>query len=171
MDLWEALNTKHSKEQRDLIVDYIGTSKKRYKDLWEVLKSGEPPIPQRAAWVLDESTLRHPHLFDEILDDAVRFLPGPHHDAVHRAITKILGVREIPEEHQGVLFSLSIDWLLSPTVPVAIKAHCMSIAGNIALPIPELREELSIVIKDQMDLNSVGFRSRGRKILKMMKIK
>ena len=165
----EALLVEHSRAQRDVIADFIGNSKSRYKALWEIIKTGEPPLPQRAAWVLDEATNRHPELFDGILDEAVAFLPGKNHDAVHRAITRILGMRpNIPEEHQGMLFSLAIDWMLSPTRPVAIKVHCMSMASTIAMPIPELREELALVIKDQMDLNTVGFRSRGKKILKRL---
>lgn len=165
----EALLVEHSRAQRDVIVEFIGNSKSRYRALWEIIKTGEPPLPQRAAWVLDETTIRHPELFDEILDEAVAFLPRENHDAVHRALTKILGLRSyLPEEHQGMLFSLAIDWMLSPTRPVAIKIHCMSMASTIAMPIPELREELAIVIKDQMDLNTVGFRSRGNKILKKL---
>lgn len=169
MDLRDALLSDRSKEQRNAIVDYIGTSPDRYKALWEIIKTEEPPLPQRAAWVLDESSVRHPHLFDHILDEAVAFLPQEVHDAVPRAITKVLGLRtSIPEEHQGMLFSLAIDWMLSPTKPVALKVHCMTFACTIALPIPELREELAIVIKDQIEFNTVAFSSRGRKILKRL---
>jgi len=171
MDIGEVLMKEHSRAQRDVIVDYIGNSKSRYKALWQIIKNGDPPLPQRGAWALDETTLRYPELFDDILDEAVAFLPGKNHDAVHRAITKILGLRNnIPEKHQGILFSLAIDWMLSPAKPVAVKVHCMSIACTIALPIPELREELALVIKDQMELNTVGFSSRGNKILKKLSV-
>ena len=169
MDLREALLVEHSRQQRDVIVDYIGVSPSRYKDLWEIIKNEEPPLPQRAAWVLDATTMRHPFLFDDILDEAVAFLFVKKHDAVPRAITKILGLRkEIPEKHQGMLFSLAIDWMLSPTKAVALKVHCMSIACTIAMPIPELREELAIVIKDQIEFNTPAFLSRGRKVLKQL---
>ncbi len=170
MDIGETLKKEHSRAQTDLVIEYIGNSKKRYRDLWELIKTGEPPLPQRAAWVLDGSTLLYPELFDDIFDEAVVLLSTDQHDAVHRAITKILGLREmIPERHQGVLFSLAIDWMLSPTKAVAIKVHCMSLACTIAMPVPELREELALVIKDQMDLNTVGFRSRGNRILKQLR--
>jgi hypothetical protein len=169
MDIGEVLLVEHSRTQTDLVIDYIGNSKNRYRDLWEIIKTGEPPLPQRAAWVLDGVTLKYPELFNDIFDEAVTFLPHENHDAVHRALAKILGLRDtIPEKHQGILFSLAIDWMMSPTKAVAIKVHCMSMACTIAMPIPELREELALVIKDQMDLNTVGFRSRGNKILKKL---
>ena len=45
----------------------------------------------------------------------------------------------------------------------------MDIAYNIASDIPELKEELALVINDQMEFNSAGFKSRGKRILKKIK--
>lgn len=168
MDLREALLYGHSKVQKNAIADYIGGSKELFGALWEEIKSGEEPLPQRAAWALEECVSRQPELFDDIMEEAIALLPGTHHDAFYRNITKILSQREIPEKYQGILFDLAINWMLDPTKAVAIKAHCMTLAFNIAMPIPELREELAIVLKDQMEFNSAGFCSRGRKILKSL---
>ena len=170
MNLKEALLKEHSKAQKNIIVEMIGDNKALFFELWTIIKTGEAPLPQRAVWVFDSCVAQHPALFDYILDDAIAFLPGNHHNAIHRNITKALSRTEIPERHQGVLYSLCIDWLLSPTIAVAIKAPCMTIAYNIAKPIPELQEELALVIKDQMEFNSAGFTSRGRKILKKMSL-
>ncbi|MCB0651443.1 MAG: hypothetical protein KDC85_09235 [Saprospiraceae bacterium] len=168
MDLREALLAEHSRAQKNIIADYVGDSKELFMALWKVIKSGEEPLPQRAVWALEECVSRHPGLFDHIMEEAITLLPGGHHDAFYRNITKILSQREIPEKYQGILFDLAIDWMLDPAKAVAIKAHCMTLAFNIAMPIPELREELAIVLKDQMEFNSAGFSSRGRKILKSL---
>lgn len=168
MNLEEALLAEHSKAQKDKIATIIGDSMTLFAELWEIIKTGEAPLPQRAAWVFDTCTKNYPQLFESILDDAILFLPLPNHNSIHRNISKALARIDIPEEHQGVLYSLCIDWLLSPKIEVAIKAHCMTIAYNIAAPIPELREELALVIEDQMKFNSAGFTSRGRKILKAL---
>jgi hypothetical protein len=168
MDLREAILTEHSKAKKNQIADYVGGSKDLFQELWGIVKSGEEPVSRRAAWALEECVERNPALFDNIMEDAIAFLPGPHHSAIHRHISKILSLREIPEEYQGMLYSLAIDWMLAPTTALAVKVFCMSMAYNIAKPIPELREELALVIKDQMDYNTAGFKSRGRKILKLL---
>lgn len=168
MNLKDALLREHSKTQKDNIATNIGDSKVLFAELWEILKTGEAPLPQRAAWVFDTCTKKYPALLEAILDDVVLFMPKPNHNAIHRNITKVLARIDIPERHQGTVYSLCIDWMLSPKKEVAIKAQCMTIAFNIAKPIPELREELALVIQDQMEFNSAGFTSRGRKILKAL---
>lgn len=169
MDLEEALLKEHSKAQKDIIVEIIGGSKPLFLKLWEIIQTGEAPLPQRASWVFDTSVEKHPELLDDILDDVVAFFPGAHHNAIHRNLAKVLCRIAIPEKHQGVLYSLCIDWLLSPTTAIAVKAHCMTIAYNIAKPIPEFREELALVIQDQMEFNTAAFTSRGRRILKILR--
>ena len=42
----------------------------------------------------------------------------------------------------------------------------MTVLYNITLKIPELADELKIIIEDQMPYGSAGFKSRGKKILK-----
>jgi len=170
-DLKEALLTEHSKSNTLRIAAWIGDDPGRFNELWEIIKTGAPPLPQRASWVFGHCCERFPDLLKPHLDEIVSFLPLPHHNSIHRNFCKTLATIDIPEEHQGTLYSLAIDWIFSQKVPVAVKAHCMEIAYKIARPIPELREELAIVITDQMDYGSAGFKSRARIILKRLKQK
>jgi hypothetical protein len=61
-----------------------------------------------------------------------------------------------------------LQWLRSAKVAVAIQVWCMDIAARIAMPYPELREELAFVIEAQLPYGSAGFVSRGKKILKQL---
>jgi hypothetical protein len=97
-------------------------------------------------------------------------LPHFSNYGVKRQVVKALAVRDIPEKLEGQLADLCFDWLQSSVMPVAIKVHCMQILANITERYPDLAGELQTVIKEQMPRNSVGFTSRGRKILKRLEL-
>ena len=147
----------------------VAQSPALFAELWSLIKTGESPIPEYGTWLLESSFALNHDLIQPHLEDMIDFFPKPNHNAIHRGLSKILAQVEIPEDYQGELFSLCIDRLLSPQVHVAIKAHSMDIAYNIASDIPELKEELALVINDQMEFNSAGFKSRGKRILKKIK--
>lgn len=169
MDLKTAILAKHSKAQTQAITRQIGKNPDLFAVLWQMVLDGEPPLPQRASWILDNCVQAHPTLFEPYLEEAIAFLPLPNHNAVHRNLTKILARMDIPEDLQGQLYDLCINWLIAPQIAVAIKAHSMTIAANIAKGIPELEEELAFVINDQLEFNSKGFKARGRQVLKQLK--
>jgi hypothetical protein len=50
--------------------------------------------------------------------------------------------------------------------PIAIKVFSMTVLFNISKNVPEFRDELAIIIEDQMPYGSAGFKSRGKKTLK-----
>ena len=45
----------------------------------------------------------------------------------------------------------------------------MSLAAKIAAGIPELQEELALVIESQMEFNSAAYKARGRRILNLLR--
>lgn len=169
MDLKSLILAEHSKAHTLAVARQIGHDTKQFAALWDLVQNGEPPLPQRASWIMDACVEAHPTLFEPYLEPATKALSLPSHNAVHRNLTKILARMHIPEELQGVLYDHCIQWLIDPAIHVAIKAHCMTIACNIAQGIPELEDELAFVIKDQMEYNSAGFRARGRNILRKLK--
>ena len=168
MDLKSLILAEHSKAHTMAVAQFIGNDHEKFGELWELVKNGEPPVHRRAAWVMDACVEANPVLFEPYLVDAIDFLPRPNHNAIHRNLTKVLARMNIPEDLQGQLYDICLNWLISPQIHVAIKAHSMVIAYNIAKGIPELEEELAFVLKDQMEFNSAGFKSRGMKILKKM---
>ena len=62
MDIREALLEEHSKSQRNKIVKYIGTDKKKFAELMRVFFGNENRMTQRAAWPLSYSVAEHPEL-------------------------------------------------------------------------------------------------------------
>lgn len=168
MDLKTVILADRSKAHTEAITRQIGDDAEQFAELWELVEQGEPPLPQKASWILDKCVEAHAQLFEPYVAPAIQMLHVPNHQAVHRTLTKVLSRVAIPEEFQGKLYDLCINWVAEPKIPVAIRVHSMSVAANIAQGIPELEEELAFVIKDQMEFGSAGFKARGRHILKKL---
>jgi hypothetical protein len=168
MNLREKLTIRFDKEEKERLGKIIASDPKLFAELWSLIKTADSPIPEYGSWVLDHCVAINPTLVQPHLDEMIAHFPLPNHNSIHRNLGKILAQVEIPEQYQGELYSLCIDRLLMPQMEVAVKVHCMEIAYNIARDIPELKEELALVINDQMEFNSAGFKSRGKKILKRL---
>ncbi len=168
MDLKQALLREHSKTNTLAIARYILAGGGAIEELWELIRNGEPPLPQRASWVLDAVTEESPESLQPYLPEAVALLQQPNHNAVHRNLLKALERTAIPEELQGELYDFCLNILMNPRSLPAIQAFSMSLAAKIAKGIPELEEELALVIESQMEFNSAAFKARGRRILSVL---
>jgi len=169
MNIANELLKEHSKAQTLMIQGAILQSPPLFDELWELLKSGEDPIPQRAAWVLSHLGDRNPGIIVPVMREALALLQEPKHDAVHRALVRTMSRQKIPEDYEGELYDLSIAWIASPLKAVAIRIYCMEIASGIAMPYPELRDEVRMVIEAQMTWGSAGYKSRGNRVIKRLK--
>jgi hypothetical protein len=133
-----------------------------------IVLHGKEPVVQRAAWAMDVCLEKHPELLSPYVETLIETLPQFTNNGVRRQVVKALASREIPEKHEGQIADLCFDWLQTTDVPVAIKVHCMQILANLTERYPDLAVELRTVIMEQMPRNSVGFASRGRRILREM---
>lgn len=167
MQLVNALFEQYHKAGMNHIAAQITAGNWSFQDLWEIVKTGETPLPQRAAWAMDHTLEQKPELLELVLEDAANELLQPHHDAVYRALLKgFERLDTIPEEYEGALFDRAIRWMLDPKAATAVRVFSISLAAKIAKDIPELREEVCLTIESQIDYASAGFRSRGGKVLK-----
>lgn len=91
------------------------------------------------------------------------------HDAVKRNTMRLLQFIDIPKRYQGQVAGICFGYLQDAKEPVAIKAFSMTVLASIARQNPDLRQELAIVIEDQLPYGSPAFVSRGRKVLKEIK--
>ena len=53
--------------------------------------------------------------------------------------------------------------------PIAVKVFAMTVAANICKHEPELKNELQLVIEDQLENASAGFRARAKKVFKQLR--
>jgi len=177
MDYQTLLKQQLSRQHIDYVAQIIGDNKNEFAQLMHIVIHGKEPVVQRAAWVMDVCLEKHPKLLEpyiETLIEALSAVVDPdrsetnsfNNNGVKRQVLKALASRSIPEKYEGEMVDLCFRWMQASDIPVAIKVHCMQILANITERHPDLAEELRTVIIEQIPRNSVGFSSRGRKILK-----
>ena len=152
----------------DYVAHCIGNSEKEFGRLMNIVLHGREPVVQRAAWAMDACLDSHPEFLTPYVKTLVDALPRFRNNGVIRQVVKALAARNIPEDLEGQLVDFCFYRLKSAETPVAIKIHCMQILANITVRHPDLSGELRTVIIEQIPRNSVGFSSRGRKILKQL---
>lgn len=168
MDLRSAILAEHSKANTLMIKNWIGDQQDRFDELMHLFLHEEYRIVQRAAWIMSHSAEAHPHLIQPHLESLLSAMESPKHDAVLRNGLKVLAEVELEEELLGKAATLAFDFLADPKSPVAIKVHSMQLLANICQVEPDLAGELRILIEDQWEEGTAGFKSRGKKILKQL---
>ncbi|MEE9438044.1 MAG: hypothetical protein V3V14_03520 [Saprospiraceae bacterium] len=141
----------------------------KVKELMACFFSKEIRICQRASWVVSKVVDTSPLIIYPYLEKMVANLSNPMHDAVVRNTFRVLQYIDIPEEFEGRVYDISIEYLLDLKQAIAIRVFAMTTAANIVMIHPELVNELSIIIEEHLPHGSSGFRARGKKILKQIR--
>ena len=166
MDINSQLLREHSKENKDLILNYLIEHPQQVSNLMEVFFKSETMMVQRAAWVVGGLGEKRPELIKPYHAKMVAVLKGRDaQDAVKRNILRVLQFQEIEETLWGDLYDCCIRILTSNLEPVAVKVFAMTTAYNIVKEMPELKGELLVAVEDVIAEGTPGEKSRGQKIL------
>ena len=169
MDLETEILREHSKRQSVRIAKWIGRDENRFRELMALFLKGEYRVTQRAAWIVKHCADKHADLvipyFNKMID---RMLEPGVHVAVKRNVIRIFQDIDIPPQLAGKVATICFELFGSAKEPVAVKVFSMTVLANIARREPELKNEIRILIEQQMPTGSAGFRSRGMKILKQL---
>ena len=169
MDLKRELLKAHSVKQTRNIVDYVGDSPGRFKELIAVFLAGPYRVTQRAAWPMSYCVEAHSHLINPHFNVVLSMLTKTGvHDAVKRNVLRLLQFVEIPKRYQGKVVQHCFNFLNDPKEPIAVRVFAMSVLANIAKHEPDLKKELRIIIEDQLPYGSPAYVSRARKVLKSL---
>ncbi|HYV93171.1 MAG TPA: hypothetical protein VE978_15455 [Chitinophagales bacterium] len=165
MNLREEILKEHSKQQTIRLANWVGKEKKRFTELMNLFLHDEYRVVQRSAWIVKHVADEHPDWIKPWLKKMLEYCKQPVHDAVKRNVIRILTEIDLPKNLYGLAATICFDFLSSATEPVAVKVFSMTVLSNIAQHEPELKQELRLLIEDQMQWEKPGFTSRGRKIL------
>ncbi len=168
MNIKDQLLKENSKENAKIIAAYIQGNPNRFSDLLALFFNDEWRITQRASWVVSKCADQHPHLITPHLDKLVLNLEKPTiHVAVKRNTLRILQEVVIPEKLCGSLANTCFQFLESKA-PIAVKAFSITILANMLPKYPELANELTIILQNQLPFASPAFKQRANKVLKQI---
>lgn len=168
MDLKHQILKDYSKKHALELAGYIGSDVSRFDELMQLFLGGTYQITQRSAWVVSFCCDKYPFLITPYLEKMILNLRNDVPDAVKRNTVRVLQNVDLPDELLGEAADVCFHLLSSKTEPVAVKVFSMTVLLNIVKKVPELKNELRIVIEDQIPYGTAGFMSRGKKTLKAL---
>ncbi|RPE08332.1 hypothetical protein EGT74_14860 [Chitinophaga lutea] len=167
MHLRNDILKEHSRENTLRIAKWIGNKPDRVTALMELFLHDEYRVVQRAAWILSHVAEKHPALVEPHLHQMVDRMGHPGIPvAVKRNVVRILQFLPVPENLQGPVMDYCFRFLEDPQETVAVRAFSMTVLANLAEQYPEIRNEIVLLIEDQLREGATpGFKSRGKKTL------
>lgn len=169
MKLRETILKEHSKANCLRIVKWVGGDQKRFDELFNLFLNDEYRVVQRAAWPVSYCVEEHPALIKKHFTKLISNLEKPGlHDAVKRNTVRILQYVHIPEKFHGLVMDICFRFISSPDEAAAVKAFSITVLQNLAILYPEIINELKLVIEERWDYETAAFKSRAKKILKLV---
>jgi len=167
VNLRKEILKEHSKAQCTKIVKWVGSSQRRFDELFNLFLNDEYRVVQRAAWPVSYCVIAHPAFINKNWKKLINNLKKPKlHDAVKRNSIRLMQDIEIPAKYQGEIMDICFKYLESPTEPLAVKVFSMTVLGNLTKKYPEIIPELKLIIEDQLPHQTAGFKSRAKKLFK-----
>ena len=165
-ELKKQLQFEHSKKNTNLIVEKIQSGKFNLSDVFIIIKENEALFAQRAAWILSTLSDKKKESLAPHYNELISFIDKKYHNAVLRATYRTLSSMNIKEKDQGLVFDKSLIFLNSKHTAVAIKSWAIDVLMNIAVPYPELQNEILLSIKPQLPHTSAGLKGKIMKTIK-----
>ncbi len=170
MNIEAELKNQSTRRDAEKIARYVSVSRQRMAELMDIFFNGSFRMNQKASWPMNIVADRHPEMVKPYLKQMVDNLDNDVHDAVRRNTIRMLQFIDIPGELLGKVADKCFRFLGSNDQPIAVKVFSMTVLYNICLREPGLANELKLLIEDQIDTGSAGFKSRGKKILTKLEI-
>jgi hypothetical protein len=164
--LTEMILAGNSRFNVDLVAAHIGSNEVLFGELMELMHNSEPPLPQRAAWIMTGVTDKYPWLIVPYFNQIMKNLSSYSHPGLTRSVLRQLSKIDFPDEINGELFNKCYNFLYDQKQPAAIRVFAMQILFNISEKEPDLKNELILTFEDLLVVeNSMGVKSRARKLL------
>jgi hypothetical protein len=156
----------HFKKHAIVITEFAVSSDKNFKELIDCFLSKEICVAQRAAWSVNWAAQKKPEIVQPYVGILVDQLKRKDvHNAVIRNSLRILGNIDIPEKFHGEVMDACFQFLQNRETAIAIKAFALTVLHNLSKIYPDIKNELRIIIEENMEYETAAYRSRGKKIL------
>lgn len=155
----------HSKANIERLANEIGDDAERFAGVMALFFDGPFRVTHYSAHLLSKCCDLHPHLIVPYLGKMIDVLSQDVHPSLKRNVVRTMQFIDIPEQHWDKTVEYCFALLSSHSEPVAVKVFAMTVLANLCEKLPELKNELKIIIEDQLPYSSAAFVNRGSKIL------
>lgn len=163
------LSGRQSRAMFDAVIDYVGGDQEKFDALIAFIQCEDDRMNQTSSAPINYIGEKYPYLLSAHHESLTRLMGDfNRHQAVRRNITRMYQSVDIPEEFHGVAIQNGFEILLNMSEPIANKAFAMAVLERITRGVPELREELALVIQSLYEHGSIGEKNRSKSIMKLL---
>jgi hypothetical protein len=137
------------------------------KDLSELLNY-EKKVASRFSWLLSDIGLLNPNKLFGQLPYLFELSNQIDHINFKQSFATYWLISGIPLENEAKAIDLLFNWIRSSDTNVTTKSRSLYVLFDIAQKYPDLKNELRITLKNQLDKNTKEFRKRAIKLLKKL---
>lgn len=173
MNLEQELLRRPSKERLNHLAQIFTKNEAEFSELISCIDPKQPDdnVKNYGAWLLSTCADHDSSVVVPYLDRLTEILENTELTGVRRNIVRVLSKVDLPEELHGRLADICFSLLASRKEPVAVRVFSMIVLHNLCGKYPEMARELCLIIKEDIENGSPGFKSRGRKVLKDLESK
>src|SRR5690606_15375684 len=166
MDLYQELLPGSSKASIDRITNYIQDDPVKFSQLYHYFLSNDGAIQRKAIWALSCCVEKWSDLIIPYCKELIPYLQQARSsDGVKRNILRLFQFIDIPENIEEDLLANCFDFLANCQEAVAVRVFAMQLLAKLSLKYPEIKNELDLLIEDELPYAQPAFVNRGRKIL------
>lgn len=178
--LIERLNYLMGKKDAVTLAELFASMDDGISILFELCQSNNEKLSFHSAWVLENALLQNPDIFSLSLSKIIELIPTTKNPSAQRHFAKLLNhamdacsKNTFPKDacqlfkkvDMEPIVETCFEWLMSPVVKPAVKAHCMDILVYLSKRYDWIADELPHVIELQMIDGTPGIVSKGKKTL------
>lgn len=150
-------------------ITYISQgNEKRKQELYDLLYDEEDLIAYQAAWVMNHYSLSENQWLYNKQDKLIDEVMTCKHTGKRRLILSLLYRQPLANPPRVDFLDFCLERMISNAEPSGVQALCMKLAYELCLPIPELLQELLVVLEMLGEELSPAIQVTKKNILKAM---
>lgn len=170
MDYSKILIKGNSREKWLEVVNHVGSNEKRLHELMMLFFKTDEFTIKRTSQVVGMIGENQPELMVKYSSELIELLSTTKIDAVKRNTLRIFQFVSIPKSEQGILFDITLRFLLSNNEALAIRVFSMTVLRKLCEIHKELSHEVIDAIEIVLEENNAGsIQSRGQRELNVLK--
>ena len=169
VDVDNSLRDNRNKSSVNMLVNKILSEGINLQQYFDYIETVEPNRKWHFTWVLTHLIEREPSIGKAHQELIWHVLRTTHLNGVKRDLWRSLTFIEINEALSAEIFDTALIAITSQKEPIAVRAHAMLVATNIAKPHKALRSELLLIFSSLVNDDSAGIRSRSKNLSRVLK--
>ena len=152
----------------DKAVEEVIKNPELYSQMLELAFTGEKKFAQRASRVVYYAGVKQPELALPFYGTIINNLQKIENDSIKGTLTALFTELPLPENEEllGILTSFCFEAMNTISEKATMKVYPMQVLYRITKIYPELKNELVLILRNQMEFEKPSYQAVARRILK-----